>query len=73
LKDVWKASNRAERIKYLEHQIKVAPVNVLDPKPRHSNNRRQVLAKAANISSGNKLETNDEIGSTAISNDSDAE
>ncbi len=35
VKDVQKASNRAKRIKYLEHQIKVAPVNVLDPKPRH--------------------------------------
>jgi hypothetical protein len=35
-KDVQSASNRAKQIKFLEHQIKAAQVNVLDPKPRHS-------------------------------------
>jgi hypothetical protein len=55
VKDTRKASNRAKRIKYLEHQIKAAPVNVLEPKPRHL---RKVIAKAATISPGNKLETN---------------
>jgi hypothetical protein len=61
VKDVQKASNCAKKIKLLEHQIKAAPVNVLDPKPRHSNHMRKVIVKAANISSGNKLETNDDI------------
>ncbi len=46
VKDV-QASNRAKRIKYLEHQIKAAQVNVLDPKPRHSNHMKRVIAKAA--------------------------
>jgi hypothetical protein len=34
VKDVQKAFNRAQWIKYLEHQIKAAQVNVLDPKTR---------------------------------------
>jgi hypothetical protein len=61
VKDVQKASNRAKRIKYLEHQINAAQVNVLDPKLRHSKHMRKVIAKAAVISSGNKLEINDDI------------
>jgi hypothetical protein len=61
VKYVQKASTGAKQIKYLEHQIKEAPVNVLDPKPRHSNHMRKVIAKAAISSSGNKLETNDDI------------
>ncbi len=61
VKDVQKASNRAKRIKYLDHQVKAAQVNVLDPKPRHSNRLKKVIAKAAVISSGNKLETNHDI------------
>jgi hypothetical protein len=46
VKDVQKASNRAKRIKYLEHQIKAAQVNVLDPMPRHSNHMKKMIAKA---------------------------
>jgi hypothetical protein len=61
VKDVKKASNRAKRIKYLEYQIKATQVNVLDPKPRHSNHMRKVIAKAAVISSRNKMETNHDI------------
>jgi hypothetical protein len=36
VKDVQEAFNRAKRIKYLDHQIKAAPANVSDTKPRHS-------------------------------------
>jgi hypothetical protein len=46
VKDVQKASNRAKRIKCLEHQIKAAQVNVLNPKPRHSNHMKRLIAKA---------------------------
>ncbi len=46
VKDVQKASNRAKLIKYLEHQIKAAQVNVLNPKPRHSNHMKKLIAKA---------------------------
>jgi hypothetical protein len=60
-KRVEKASNRAKQIKYLEHQIKAAQVNVSDPKPRHPKHMRKVIAKAAVISSGNKLETKDDM------------
>ncbi len=45
VKDVQKASNRAKLIKYLEHPIKAAQVNVLDSKPRHSNHMKKVIAK----------------------------
>jgi hypothetical protein len=45
VKNVQKASNRAKRIKYLEHQIKAAEVNMLKPKPRHSNHMKKVIAK----------------------------
>jgi hypothetical protein len=41
VKDVQKASNRAKRIKYLEHQIKAAQINVLYPKPRHLNHMKK--------------------------------
>ncbi len=52
VKDVQKASNRAKRIKCLEHQVEAAQVNVLDPKPGYSNQMKKVIAKAAVISSG---------------------
>jgi hypothetical protein len=61
VKDAQKASNRAKRIKYLEHRVKAAQINVLDLKPRHSSHMKKVIAKAAVISSGNKLETNHDI------------
>jgi hypothetical protein len=54
VKDVQKASNSAKQIKNLEHQIKAAPVNVLDTKPRHSNHMRKVIAKATIKQIGNK-------------------
>ncbi len=52
--DVQKASTRAIRIKYVEQQIKAAPVNGLDPKRRHSNDMGKVIGKDTIISSGNK-------------------
>jgi hypothetical protein len=61
VKNVQRASNRAAQIKYLEHQIKAAPVDVLDPKPRYTYHMRKVIAKAAVVSSGSKLETNDDM------------
>jgi hypothetical protein len=49
------------RLPIVLNRSKAALVNVLNPKPRYSNHLRQAIAKAANISSGNKLETNDDI------------
>ncbi len=66
VKDVQKASNRAKRIKYLEHQVKAAQVNVLDPKPRYSNQMKRVIAKEAVEIALSQISSQHDWGSSKI-------